>query len=148
MENRTIFSQILAGYFYKRGSLDAFVRDKYPYDNLELRSRTIRRYLNGERVPSFLDAKELLKLMGCYISDDELVEILKNSKLEKVSTPERDFFAKKIDITYKELLSGEDIDKENKVLMIQSCMKELGCKTVKEFLIKLIDNEIKFRYFE
>lgn len=146
MEKITTFSQILAGYFYKRGSLDAFVRENYPYENPFSKYCKIRRYITGERVPSYLDAKDLLDLLKYDIEEAELREILKVSKEEKTTVYENDKFARRIDISYSELSKKTGIPKEDLILFLDSQLKEYNCENVKEYLTALILENIEGTY--
>lgn len=147
MENNTTISQILTNYFYKRGSLNDFCKEKYPNDNYRYKARTLMRYQTGERVPSYQVAKELLNLMEYEISDLDLIELLNNSRNEKIIPYQKEKLANRLDISYDEILKNVHINNEDKLLIIKDCLKETQCINIKEFIIKLIDEEISSRYF-
>lgn len=148
MENNTTISQIMTNYFYKRGSLNSFCKEKYPNDNYRHKARTLMRYQSGERVPSYQVAKELLSLMEYEISDEELIELLKTSRNDKVIPYQKEKLANRLDISYDEILKNAHISNEDKLLIIKDCLKETQCINIKEFIIKLIDEEISLRYFK
>lgn len=57
--------------------------------NVNVSMRAMQKYRKGERVPSFLIAKEILKIANVDISDSDLSEILENSRNElKEEKPE------------------------------------------------------------
>lgn len=147
MENNTTISQIMTNYFYKRGSLNSFCKEKYPNDNYRHKARTLLRYQSGERVPSYQVAKELLNLMEYEISDKDLIELLKSSRNEKIIPYQKEKLTNRLDISYDEILKNAHISNEDKLLMIKDCLKETQCINIKEFIIKLIDEEISSRYF-
>ena len=50
--------------------------------NVNVSMRAMQKYRKGERIPSFLIAKEILKIANVDISDSDLSEILENSRNE------------------------------------------------------------------
>ena len=85
--------------------------------------------------------------MEYEISDLELIELLKNSRNEKIIPYQKEKLANRLDISYDEILKNTHISSEDKILMIKDCLKETQCINIKEFIIKLIDEEISSRYF-
>lgn len=148
MENTTTISQIMTNYFYKRGSLNDFCKEKFPNDNYRYKARTLMRYQTGERIPSYQVAKELLSLMEYEISDRDLIELLKTSRNEKIIPYQKEKLTSRMDISYGEILKNTHMSNEEKLLIIKDCLKETQCKNIKEFIIKLIDEEISSRYSE
>lgn len=146
MENTTTISQIMTNYFYKRGSLNDFCKEKYPNDNYRYKARTLMRYQSGERIPSYQVAKELLSLMEYEISDGDLIELLKTSRNEKIIPYQKEKLTSRMDISYDEILKNTHMSNEDKLLIVKDCLKETQCKNIKEFIIKLIDEEISSRY--
>lgn len=148
MENTTTISQIMTNYFYKRGSLNDFCKEKFPNDNYRYKARTLMRYQSGERIPSYQVAKELLDLMEYDISDEDLIELLKTSRNEKVIPYQKEKLTNRMDISYDEILKNAHMSNEDKLLIIKDCLNETQCKNIKEFIIKLINEEISSRYSE
>lgn len=148
MENQTTFSEIMAGYFYKRGSLVRFVEEKYPNDNPRNKARVLMRYQTGERVPSFQDARDLLDEMKYDISDEELLEVLQHSMIDKIEPLQKERFLNRTILNYDEILKKEDLEQEEKILMIQSLMEDYKCKTPKELVIELINEELLSKFFK
>ena len=48
-------------------------------NGLSISQRSVYRYTNAERVPSFKIAKKMLRVLGVTVSDDELNKMLENS---------------------------------------------------------------------
>ena len=137
------FSQMMAGYFYKRGSLLNFVKDKYPYDDAKLKYRSLKRYLDGERVPSFQDAKQLLLDMGIELSEQELLEVLELSNQEKESRYKKQAIVSGITIKFDDIFKDLDLETDEKILILKNRVEKMSCKTNKEYIIKLIEKDIK-----
>ena len=142
MEKET-FNQIMSGYFSERGSLIKFVKIVYPFDNFKTKYRGLKKYLDGDRIPSFQDAKALLNDMGVNISDDELIEILNYSNQEKENKYKKEAIVSGITINYDDILKDTKYKTDDKVIILQGCLKNRNCKSNKEYIIKLIEKDIE-----
>ena len=48
--------------------------------NIPISMRSLQKYRKGDRVPAFLVAKEILRVLNIPISDSELADVLENSR--------------------------------------------------------------------
>ena len=142
MERET-FSHILQGYFSERGSLRQFIKDNYPSDDLKTKYRSIKRYLDGDRVPSFPNAKVLLGDMGLKYDNDTILEILNYSNQEKENRYKEEALVSGITINYKDILKESHYSTDEKVVLVQGSMAILNCDTAKEYIIELINSDLE-----
>lgn len=147
MEEARTFSQIMNGYFYQKGSLLQFVKDNYPFDNIKIKYRVLKRYLDGERVPSFPSAKALLNNMGLSYSEEELIELLENSTKEKEKRYRKEAIISNLTINYEDILKDYNYKNYEKVVILKGCLANMNSNTIKDYLIKLIDKDIKETIF-
>ncbi len=148
MEEARTFSQVMNGYFYQKGSLLQFVKDNYPFDDTKSKYRVLKRYLDGERIPSFSSAKSLLNDMGLNYPEKELIELLENSTKEKEKRYKKEAITSNLTINYEDILKEYNYKNYEKVVILKGCLANRNSSTIKDYLIKLIDKDIEETIFQ
>lgn len=143
MENYETFSQLIAKYFVERGSILSYCRKFFPNDNTENKARVIHRWLKGERIPSFEDARDLLNNLGEKVSSQDLSELLNKSKLLKEENYSPALFCKDLNISFIDINKQVGIEDFESSELLEDRFRQLNVKTSKEYILKLIKKDIE-----
>ena len=59
--------------------------------NIPISMRSLQKYRKGDRVPAFLVAKEILRVLNIPVSDSELADVLENSRQNDEETIDKNY---------------------------------------------------------
>lgn len=59
--------------------------------NIPISMRSLQKYRKGDRVPAFLVAKEILRVLNIPVSDSELKDVLENSRQNDEETIDKNY---------------------------------------------------------
>ena len=59
--------------------------------NISISMRSLQKYRKGDRVPAFLVAKEILRVLNIPVSDSELADVLENSRQRDEETVDKNY---------------------------------------------------------
>lgn len=142
------FSKLIADSFIDKKSIPLFVKDNFNDDEKTQKSiiRSIRRYVDGTVIPSYEKARELVDKLNIIINEQELMEVLEYSKTEKdldVRYREPRCIVD-LNIKYSELFKGRNLSISDKDRMLISRIESVcSKKSIKEYIIKLIENDLE-----
>ena len=146
------FSELIASYFVFRTSILVFVKDNYKNlteNEIKNKARLIRKYVNGSVVPNYVSARDITNKLKIDINERDLLDILEYSKNEKeVDEIYNTYLIKNINIKYNEILIDKGMSYYDKQQLLQNrinkiCVNKSGKQAEKEYLIKLIENDLK-----
>lgn len=140
------FSEIVSQKFMLKNTIPDFVRANFPNRNSENMIRMIRRYVSGEQVPPYNTAREILTKLGEKYNERELMDILEYSRTVRSTSIEyrQALIIDRLNIKYQDLFIGNNMSMADKDGQITKRIEETTkSKTIKEYVIRLIEKDLK-----